>query len=133
MNKVINIDSGTELYKLFLQKSKNNLNSLSETTLNVTPRAAEEYNKLCKALESYGRSLLIENNPQYKQLIDTNLQVYDMIKSAESERNRSLINGAIDNARKNGKPFEFIYEGARYVAEIIDGKPNIKFLDVIKK
>ncbi len=84
-------------------------------------------------MDAYGRSLIRERTPQYKQLVDANLQVYDIIKFAEDKNYRSLINGAIDEAKKSGRPFEFVCDGAKYVAEIVDGEPKIRFLEVIQK
>ena len=130
MNKVINVGNGAELFKILKRVENGNI---SGTTLNISSKAADEYRKLCQGLDAYGRSLVRERTPQYKQLIDVNLQVYDMIKFAEDENYRSLINGAIDEAKKSGRPFEFVYDGAKYVAEIVDGESKIKFLEVIQK
>lgn len=130
MSKVINVSNGVELFKIFKGASKANL---SGKTLNVSRNAASEYESMCEALEQYGRSLVRERLPQQKRLVDANFQVADMIKGVETNNLSSLMNDIFSQVKKSGKSFEFILRKMKFVAEIVDGEPKIRFIELIKK
>ena len=126
MNK-IEIKTGAELFKLFNELgTKGFKNSGKTVEVNVTKDAREEYTKICRGLEQYGRSLVNRVLPRDKQLIaDLNYQVNDII---ESSRN-NIIDNVINKVKQTGKPVEFNYRNIRCIAEILNGKPTVRIID----
>ena len=130
MNK-IEIKTGAELFKLFNELgTKGFKNSGKTVEVNVTQDAREEYAKICRALEQYGRSIVNHVLPRDKQLIaDANYQVNDIIKSSRYNIIDNMLDNVINKVKQTGKPVEFNYGNIRCIAEILNGKPRFRIID----
>lgn len=120
---IIKINNGVELFRLMNELKANGTKKFKGKEVIASAKANEEYNKICKGLEQYGKSLVMETLPREKQLIaDANYMINDISQSSE----RDVLDIAINKVKQTGKPVEFNYRTIKYIAEINNGAIRVR-------